>query len=745
MRTDRAAEITTPGSSTPDWRIARLTSAEAIVAGGAVLASTLAFALLLGTAPARFMGTDDSYYLGIGANVFAGRGPVSVFGTFASFHAPLWPIAIAAPAAWFGADAPAWAHLLTIIGGASVIFLAGWFAWRAVPLAGGIAAVTMLAFPFMIGLGAGMGFDLPVAALCLAYLAVGFAAVRSGSIRLGALAGVIFALAFLTKEIALPFAPVPLLAALVRGWPFRNIILATAATLLVSLAGTSWWFVIYAQHLGTVYRIGTPWWTLIPIGSAGIVAGIGGLFVDRWWRWHGAPETDVARRRASRLGWLGSIAWAIVLTVMFARTPTEFGPSTFLVPAQVRANLEQWLPQLGVVLAVGLVGAVLEVGERILRSRERGAAAAAYPGAIDDLLIATICGFPLILLVVSVGEGPRHYIAQLALLVSIGATGWIHLAERCARGQRVAIVVGIVALAAGVAVAAPTVAPLMSHTLRSRLKLLAVPVLAFLVIGLVVWYRQRIRINAHTLIAFAMPLIVAAAVVLTSTIVPTGRNSLDRVKIEAIDTLATWVRTELPRGSSVVIGNGLAFELGYALQSEYRVFDLRDEPGLLVRPEAPLGVARPDQTPNDDWVAVRVSPTDVISLYGYRSSAILARLRPIGPAIFLHTEFIGTNQVSPLGTALMGTPGATVIDAWDWAEGNSRMHTTAFRIDPDRLAFTPRLALTPQALQRIVNGLEAAGPASRAAAADLVARVEVTGDSPQTADLLARLGRLASP
>ena len=38
----------------------------------------------------------------------------------------------------------------------------------------------------------------------------------------------------------------------------------------------------------------------------------------------------------------------------------------------------------------------------------------------------TICGIPLVLLVVGVGETPRHYIAELALVLLSGTIGWYH-------------------------------------------------------------------------------------------------------------------------------------------------------------------------------------------------------------------------------------------------------------------------------------------------------------------------------
>jgi hypothetical protein len=715
--------------------------------GALAIVAAAAFAVLVGTAPARFMGVDDAFYLGIGANIFAGRGPITAFGSFAPQHAPLWPIAITAPGAWLGIDGPGWAHLLVVVSGASVILLAAWFAWRALPLAAALAAAAMLGFPFMISLGTGMGLDLPAAALALAYVAVGLAAVRRGSVGLGVVAGLLFAAAFLTKEIALPFAPVPLLAALVRGVPTRGLIRATAATLLVGLAATSWWFVIYAQRLGTVYRIGTPWWTLIPIGIVALVAGVFGLGLagNRWLPALDVPATDVARRRSWLAGWIGAAVWAVLLTVMFARTPTGLGTS-FLVPSQVMSNLAKWFPDLGSVLAVGLVGAAYEVAQRFVRWSGRSLARSLIDShAIDDLLIATICGVPLVLLVVSVGEGPRHYIAQLAVLVAVGACGWVRIANRAARRDRASIPLAIVALAAGLALALPTVVPLVTTRLGLRMAVLAAGIVVVVPVGIRAGAFKRIGSTRDGVAVTALTTIVGAGIVLTSVVVPQHQSSIDRTRADAVKTIAAWVRANVPAGSPVGVASGLAFELGLPLEADYRMWQLRDEAGVHVRPEAPLGVATAGEPDADDWLALRASPTDVTSLYGYRASTIVHRLRDIGQTIWIHAEVTSENQASPIVEALTGTPGVTVAATWDWPYGADRLEATAFAIDPSGLEFPDRVVVTTPALERIVAGLEAAGSASKIAAASLLARIEVAGADPAVAPLLDRLRRLAAP
>ena len=539
---------------------------------------------------------------------------------------------------------------------------------------------------------------------------------------------------------------------------------ATAATLLVALAATSWWFVIHAQQVGTVYRIGTPWWTLIPIAIVAVVAGVLGLTGGRWPPAPGSPPSEAARRRGWRLGWAGAAVWAVLLSVIFARTPTGLGTS-FLAPAQVASTVARWFPAIGSVLAVGLVGAVYEVGRRLFRSRvpsgepsvDSGAAASddlgsrqsalapSDPHAIDDLLIATICGFPLVLLVVSVGEGPRHYIAQLAVLVAIGACGWIRIAERSCRGDRAGILLAIVALTAGLGLALATLIPLVSVRLVLRLAAVGAIILAVVIVGIRAGAFRRIGSTRDVIAATALSTILGSAVVLTSVVVPLRQSSIDRTRADAVKTIAAWVRADVPAGSPVVLASGLGFELALHLQASYRTSQLTDEPGVHVQAEAPLGVASIDEPASDDWVALRASPTDITSLYGYRSSAIIDRLRKIGPTTWIQTELTGVNQVNPIVDALTEARGVTVAASWDWPYGNGRLESIVFRIDPDRLELPGRLFVTTQALERIVAGLEAGGPASGPAAASLLARVQVAGADPAGVGLLDRLRRLTLP
>jgi hypothetical protein len=727
-----------------------------------VAAAVIAFLVLLLMAPARFMGLDDAYYLSIGRNILAGRGAFSAFGSFANLHGPVWPVLIAAPEAWFGIAAPAVAHLLVVCSGAAVIAWAGFFAWRIEPVAAPLAAATLLAFPFLVDLGTQMGLDVPAASLSLAYLAIGLVAVRRGSVGLGIAAGLVFAAAFLLKETALPLAPVPMLAGLVRRVPLERLLPASGSLLLAAVLGTSWWLAIFAGQLGTVYRLGTPAWTLVPLWVAAGLLAIAGLTAQRWLPRvaGGAVAGDGAPGWFRAAGWIGTFGWAVALTVVFARTPNGTG-SSFLTLAQVSSTVSRWLPDLGLVLGVGLIGAALETVERG-RSWWRGRAEAATTGsgaaaepenattggddadrAVDDLLIATIAGVPLALLVISVGEGPRHEIAAIALLVALGAAGWVRAIRRAITGDRLTLAAAGVGFVIAAALAALTLEPVVDRRLVVRLGVVALAAIAIGGLGWLVARRGTARRLGTVLVAVALAATVAAAAVVASVVVPARPSSLDQSRAAAVATVADWVRKNVPPGSPVVLAHLLSNEMALPIQGDYRLSLVNDEAGVRPAASAPLGVGIPGSTAADDWVALRESPLDVTTLDGYRASEIADRLRGLGPTTWIESELTGSREVSPIVDALAGAEGVRVAGSWSWPYGDEQLRTTAFEIDPDRLRFPNTVVLTTGALERVVTALERDRTSARAPAAALVARLKVADDDPAAAPWVARLRALA--
>ena len=98
--------------------------------------------------------------------------------------------------------------------------------------------------------------------LAVAYLALGLLAVRRGSARYAVAAGLLFGVAFLVKEVVLPLAPVPILAAILHRQPWRPIVRTAGWLTLSSTIVVAPWFIFVADVGDRVYRLGTPLWTL---------------------------------------------------------------------------------------------------------------------------------------------------------------------------------------------------------------------------------------------------------------------------------------------------------------------------------------------------------------------------------------------------------------------------------------------------------------------------------------------------
>ena len=271
--------------------------------------------------------------------------------------------------------------------------------------------------------------DVPAAALALGYLALGLVAVRRGGAGWGIAAGAVFALAFLVKEIALPLAPVPFLAAILRGDPWRRISRVAGWTLATAAVGVSWWFLLVANLSGVVYRLGTPAWTLVPTRRSSSPS-------SRRSRHRCRPrtatlfefETPGSRTRLTAVVLL-TVAWCAALLWVFAGTLGVRGTDVIDV-AQLSRYAATWLPgALKLVAGAGALGVVLSIAAwRQGRGEPRS--------AIVDLWLATICSAPLVLLVVEVGEPPRNYLAQIGILAALSAAGWLWLGEAVAPPDR---------------------------------------------------------------------------------------------------------------------------------------------------------------------------------------------------------------------------------------------------------------------------------------------------------------------
>src|SRR5207244_11289379 len=73
--------------------------------------------------------------------------------------------------------------------------------------------------------------------------------------------------------------------------------------------------------------------------------------------------------------------------------------------------------------------------------------------ATVDMAISVIAGATLVLLVIGVGETPRHYIAELGLVLILGTAGWALAARRLRERDRTTIALAGLLLVAGVGAA----------------------------------------------------------------------------------------------------------------------------------------------------------------------------------------------------------------------------------------------------------------------------------------------------
>jgi hypothetical protein len=654
-----------------------------------------AFVILRLLAPMHFMGWDEAYYLGIGANLLAGRGLHTVFGDVPAIHSPLWPLLLQAPAVSLHVDPTAWGHALAVLSGGAVVGLTAWFAWRSVRVAAPLAAAVMLAYPFFIDLAGWMGLDLPAAALTMLYVGLGIASVRRGSFLLGLAAGLVFAAAFLIKELALPFAPVPILAGLIRSTPIASLGRGGAGILLAASVGTSWWFVVYALEFGGVYRLGTPAWTLIPIAVGAGVLVLLGATIDWIVPVTARPPGVLGARRLARLGWALTVAWTVILVVYFAVAPNPIG-TALLNATQLRAILARTAPAHLPLLALAVPGAVLAAGWQWM-SRTDHPSSASTPSrdllhpderhAVDDLIVATIVGLPFVLLVIAVGEGPRHYIAQLGFLAALAAIGWTKAAARTAS-------------------------------------------------------RLGIGVRAAPL-AGAVLVLVGSGVVAMASFMPKAETTADLARASVVETSTAWIREYVPRGSAVVFGNGLLMETGLHLVGDFRLFEIQRDVGIHLDAAGALGLRASDGTRPDDWVALWTEGRDATAVFGYRASSLMDLFRGIGPAIWIETDVISEHTPSPELAMLRRTQGIEQLAHWSWPSGAGTSETVVYQVDPSSLAFSRDVIITAPALSRMIQVMERNPAAYRRAASTLLDRVQVAGPEPSASGLLDRLGSVA--
>jgi len=716
-------------------------SIERPLSAAVIAAATLVFGLLLIALPFYFPTFDEAKYLGIGVDIYAGHGITTVFGALFTSHAPAWPALIALPQALFGIDPLAVGRFLDAICGIAFVVLTAVLGWRIRPIIGAISAAGLLALIYLHDLTRTSRLDVPAATLTLLYLWLAFVAFRRGSLRLGLVAGAVFAAGFLVKEIDLPFAPAPILAAVLWGTAWRSIGRTGAALLAVASVGVSPWLLFYAAKVHRVYRLDAPAWTLVPIGIGLLFLVIVGLSAGRIaTSGTGARIEAAARRLGSErrlrlvIGWGLTFVWAGLQTYAYAKTARLTGTS-FLAIDQLRLYAATWFDALWVVAFFGLTGVALSIVALIVDRDLVGGE------GIRDGLIATVCGVPLVLLVIAVGEPPRNYLANLALLTILAAAGWLWTLEKLLRATRTELLVagaGAFGLAGGVVLAG-----LAGRT--AILFGLAGVVVGVGAIGVVLLLERRGRaVRPYIVPAVALFVLVGGAGIL----IAHGRNSLNRpgdiARNNAVTTEVAWIRANIPPGTKIAYGSFLAYETAYYLAADYGTTEIRARIAVSSA-TAPDGLLRVGENPaGDDWIAVDSAPRNVDQFQAYRASWLTSSFKATAAKYWVYTTGIDTSSPT-IEAALSTATGFTKVAEWTFPVANNPpLHTSIYRIDPTSMSFnTSRLVMAPDALARLVVLLGADGGDGLAAAGRVLTEVDVEPAGPAADSALAALHTLA--
>ena len=730
-------------------------TAEARWSLAVIAASLVVFGGLLVAAGPFFPTFDEQKYLGIAYNLWSGRGLTTVFGIPFTSHAPLWTVLLGAPHALFGADNLAWGRFLNGIAGLGVVAAAAALAWRVRPAAGAVAAIAMVGMLYLHDQSRTARLDVPAAALGLAYLLVGFEAVRRGSTRWALTAGAVFALGFLVKEVNLPIAPVPFLAGALQGRPWRSVLSVAGWTIVAAAIGAGWWFVLFAQLEHEVYRLGTPAWTLIPIGILVALTAAVGVSADRLAATPRLQQAIAAVERQSpasvrRIGrplivWTATLAWVAVLTLVFLRTARLSGTGG-LAPSQLALYARTWFGPLAVVIVAGLGAAGLAIVAAIVDRRR------VSPSPVWDLTIAAACGVPLILLVVAVGEPPRNYLAQIAVIAALAAVGLVWLVERLLELRRPEVTVPLGAvggLAAGVIarellvittdpVVAPPVLPFAVAGAAVGAALGCLPILAARADP----DRGR-RIRAATGGAIVAAALVASSAVLGTHALAARPDSTDPAREGAVTIVTAWLREHVNPSQTVAFGSFLGYDMALGLQGRNRTVQVRHRLSV-GSAAAPEGIVYSGEAPASDWIAIDIAPRNASQFQAYRAAWLLRDLPRTRTDVWVYSTGIDTAAPSII-PALTPDHGFDLLQHWTFPVGGGEpIETFVFRVHLDRISFdTSRIYVSPEALDRLVTILGARPAVAAPAARALSERAVVTPPDPAAGADLDRLRILA--
>jgi hypothetical protein len=347
-----------------------------------------------------------------------------------------------------------------------------------------------------------------------------------------------------------------------------------------------------------------------------------------------------------------------------------------------------------------------------------------------------------VLLVVGVGELPRHFVAQMVLLIVIGSAGIIWLIGRVV----VRPTVGRVAPAAAVAaLCAVLLDPLTGRreALVVALVVGAVMSVVALALGIRLAQRRHFRIPAASILATVPAiLLVSAGAVQAARSLDSPVSALDTAKARAVAWTADYLRSTVAPGSTLAFGPVLGYETAVEIAGSYRLLQVRDV-DLVFDPTAPLAVAVPGRTPTDDWIALMASDRNPRAFDGYRAAAVVAALE--GGSVDIWVQAMVTTPEEPLviESALTPEHGFRTLARFVEPVPNGTLEVVVFGVDLASLGFGPEVWASLPAAERLIDQLEAMGArAPRDRARALGRRLVVVPDGAAADATRTRLERL---
>jgi hypothetical protein len=458
------------------------------------------------------------------------------------------------------------------------------------------------------------------------------------------------------------------------------------------------------------------------------------------------PE-PLRRHGRATVVWALTVGWAALLAFVILRTGRLTGTGG-LAPAQLALYARTWFGPLAVAIvgvlglaAFGVVAALLDPG-RVRR------------GPVLDLLIGTICGLPLVLLVIAVGEPPRNYLSEIAILAALAGVGTVWVADRLLGLTRPIASVPLGALiGAALAIVGRELLTLVLRTKEPPPAALFVG--AGAVVGALVGWLPISAARAHgdrgAHIREGAAAAAFAAALLTSTVLlgvhalAQRADSTDPARSAAVASVTGWLREHVPPNETIAFGSFLGYDMALGVQDRNRTVQVRHRLSV-VSAAAPEGVAYPGETPAADWIAVDIAPRNASQLQAYRSAWLKRQLPASDVAIWVYA--VGIDTAAPaIIPALTPDHGFELLQHATFPVGGSSppVETYVFAVHPERIAFdTTRMFISAEALHRLTLAIAAHPVAGRPAATALVARAVVTPPDPAADADLARLRTIAT-